>query len=314
MMTMHSEQIVLCIGIGNTLLSLFYLLFQWMILPAYWRSRGKKQCTDRTKAWITFVVMLLAPVVGPLFFGIGYVTNRLFFRKTVDLDDVIFSKMKVKSMHRANEDVERNIVPLEEALAVSDTSSLRTLMLNILKGDISDSLHSISEALNSDDSETAHYAASVLRDELNDFRFQVQKRYEEVQQGENVVKQGTELLGYMNDFLSQNIFSDMEQTSYVHMMEEIATMVLEKDAVAMQSQYYEWITLRLLDVKEYETCEKWCKRAILQYPEELSSYTCAMKLYFAMHDREKFFQIMDRLKASSVTIDRETLEMIRTFS
>lgn len=37
-------------------------------------------------------------------------------------------------------------------------------------------------ALNSEDSETSHYAASVLRDELNDFRSNVQKMYTQMQQ------------------------------------------------------------------------------------------------------------------------------------
>ena len=48
-------------------------------------------------------------------------------------------------------------------------------MLNVIRGDLQDSLESIALALNSSDSETSHYAASVLRDELNDFRVNVQK-------------------------------------------------------------------------------------------------------------------------------------------
>ena len=42
------------------------------------------------------------------------------------------------------------------------------------------SLRTISLALNGEDSETAHYAASVLRDELNNFRSTVQKLYVEI--------------------------------------------------------------------------------------------------------------------------------------
>ena len=51
-----------------------------------------------------------------------------------------------------------------------------------------------------------------------------------------------------------------------------------------------------------------------QYPDELASYTCRMKLYFAEQNREKFFETLETLKRSDVLIDNETLELIRIFS
>ena len=95
--------------------------------------------------------------------------------------------------------MERNMVSLEEALEVTDKKSLRTLMLNVIRGDYQNSLASINLALNSEDSETAHYAASILQDVLNDFRSKVQEKYllcqeENEEQVENCVK----LVEYMN--------------------------------------------------------------------------------------------------------------------
>nr|WP_304577199.1 hypothetical protein [uncultured Acetatifactor sp.] len=50
-----------------------------------------------------------------------------------------------------------------------------------------------------------------------------------------------------------------------------------------------------------------------QFQEELPSYTCRLKLYFARQDREVFFETLDALKKSNVIIDSETLELIRVF-
>lgn len=55
------------------------------------------------------------------------------------------------------------MAPLEESLAVSDKRNMRMLMLNVIRGDMQKSLESITMALNSEDSETSHYAASVLQ-------------------------------------------------------------------------------------------------------------------------------------------------------
>ena len=58
----------------------------------------------------------------------------------------------------------------------------------------------------------------------------------------------------------------------------------------------------------------WCERLAKQYPEELSAYTCRLKLYFIKGDKEHFFAVMDQLKKSDTIIDNETLELIRVFS
>ena len=58
-------------------------------------------------------------------------------------------------------------------IKISDKKNLRMLMLNIIRGDMEESLEVISMALDSEDSETSHYAASVLHDELNAFRSNV---------------------------------------------------------------------------------------------------------------------------------------------
>ena len=50
------------------------------------------------------------------------------FRQEVDLEDVIFSKERIKTHLKADEERERNMVPIEEALAVSDRKNLRMLV------------------------------------------------------------------------------------------------------------------------------------------------------------------------------------------
>ena len=60
--------------------------------------------------------------------------------------------------------------------------------------------------------------------------------------------------------------------------------------------------------------EKWCQRLVEQYPKELVSYTCRLKLYFTREDREAFLQTLQELRESDIMVDSETLELIRIFS
>ena len=258
--------------------------------------------------------MFLCPVVGPMFVLLSFILFKLFSSQGMDLSDVVFSKDRTENFLRPDEEMERNMVSLEEALEVTDKKSLRTLMLNVIRGDYQNSLSSINLALNSKDSETAHYAASILQDVLNNFRSQVQEKYllcqeENEQQVENCVN----LVEYMNPILEQKVLTDIEQKSMTDKMQEVLQKAWDLDKIRISSTVYEKVCQRLLEIKDYEKCTLWCDRAMEQYPRVLSSYTCQLKLYFSCGNKEKFFQVMQELRKLDITIDNETLELIRTF-
>ncbi len=288
----------------NLLIVILYLI--WNLLLRKKENKGSY--------WMRAIVMLLCPVVGIVFFALSQALYVLFFSEPVDLEDVIFSKERVRTFVHADEESERNMVPLEEAIAITDTEGLRKLMFNIVRGDISKTLSAISLALNSEDTETAHYAASVLQDELNEFRMTVQRQYKYITtEEENRLLYAGMLVDYMNKFLEQKVLTDIEQQSYVKMMDEVCDMIYHEEKERLGSTQYEAISLRLMEVEDYENCEKWCRRAIYEYPNTLSSYTCQLKLYFNSGQKERFFAVVEELKQSAIVIDSETLELLRVF-
>lgn len=303
----QADIIFLGILLLNTLGVIAYFIVVGFIL-----TKEKKK---RNGHFIRAIIMFLCPIVGPMFFLMEQLISHFFFKQDADLADVIFSKERVKTRKRADEDQEGNMVPIEEALAISDTSSVRTLMMNVVRGDVKNSLFSIALALNSEDTETSHYAAAVLRDELNDFRSRVQEMYKKIKDGD---KQAAEyacvLLEYMNGVLYQNVFLESEQKTFVDMMEDVADYLYQNNRDLIIPEYLEWMCVRLMGVKEYERMEVWCDRSSELYPNELFAYTCQLKLYFTIQNKERFFQVLDSLKKSDVVIDKETLELIRIFS
>lgn len=320
-MLTREEWIFLIVCILNLLVAVIYLLYGILIRATIHDKQEEevetidKRKENRRTYLIRFIVMVLCPVVGPMFFLISYLVYITIFRQSVDLEDVVFSKERVKTRLKADEERERDMVPLEEALAVSDKKSVRMLMLNVIRGNVKESLETIMMALDSEDSETSHYAASVLRDELNEFRADVQKLYSEIKDEEKDETECEEMLiDYMDMVLGQKIFDQMEQTRFVDMMNEAGDSLYEKNPLRLTPQRYEGICLKLLDLHKFEEVEKWCERLEEQYPDELAAYTCRLKLYFTRNNRDKFFEVLEKLKKSKVVIDKETLELIRIFS
>lgn len=298
---MANEMMVfLCVLVLNTLAVILYL---------WWGLNKKlKGCVPKA------VVMFLCPVVGGVFLLLSYLWYQLFFSQPVDLTDVVFSKERIKAVTHAEVERERNMVPLEEAIEITDEKELRNLMMNVVRGDIDKYLASISLALNSEDTEAAHYAASVLQDALNDFRMNVEKQRQLVLQGGEEQKLIAEdLIEYMNQVLEQRVFTDLEQHTYVEIMDDICEIYYNGQPGEMNNSQYEAISMRLLEISDYDKCKKWCERARYHYPNTLSTYTCQLKLYFTNGQKQRFFEVIEELKQSAVVIDNETLELIRVF-
>lgn len=313
----REEGIILGILVVNLILAVIYLLYGMFIGARAKKGDDENEevLKDDRRAYILrFIVLVLCPVVGFVYFFLALLLYQTVFRFGVNLEDVTFSKDRVDTQVKADEEQGRNIIPIEEALAVNDKKSLRTAMLSIIRGEVTGSLSSIAMALDSGDSETAHYAASVLSDKLNEFRIDVRRMYSQFQ--ENPAHSGCEeeLIDYMDSFLKQRAFTELEQNRYVRIMAEVAEALYQEDESRLTAEQYEGVCLRLMEAGEFESSEMWCLRLVEQHPEALCAYTCRLKLYFITKNREAFFQTLDSLKKTEVVIDSETLEMIRIFS
>ena len=296
--------------IVNLIVSLLYLLFGMIF-----------NRTSRKKVAMRSLIMLYAPGIGPLLFFISYLFYRLLFYRKVDLSDVVFSKEKSKELVRINEEKERDFVPVEEAIEVADKGELRELVLNMAQGDYSESLSAINMALNAEDTETSHYAASILQDAINDFRMLVRKENarindideEDESKREQLIFDIKKLFVYMNKVLEQRILSKLEQNGYTDILDRLLEKYYRLAGASITSEMYEAMALRLIETEKYDRARSWCERALWRYPNTLSSYTSLIKLYFSSGDRENFFKTMQELKESNIVIDRDTLELIRAF-
>ena len=313
------ERIFLIILFVNLIISLLYLLAGILIVTtrnAVEDESPAEALRDSKRTYfLRFLIMLLCPVVGPLFFFMGHLFYRLLFGTEANLADVIFSKERAHIHLKADEERERDIIPLEEAILVNEKKDLRMVMMNVVREDFRNNLSAITLALNSEDSETSHYAASILSSELSKFRTHVQKVYRQLQEedAEETVCEAV-LLDDMDAVLKQRVFSETEQRKFVGILEEAAQSFYNKAPGEFTLEWYVEVCLRTLELRMFETCEIWCGRLAEQFPEELAAYTCRLKLYFARQDREAFFETMEALKRSYVVIDSETLELIRIFS
>lgn len=293
------------------------LLVNLVVVAVYllWFLLFKPERDNRAQFIMQAVIMLLCPLVGPLFFLCAFLKARFVELGHRDLSDVEFSKRRHAVRLKADEERERNIVPVEEANILSDQEKKRANMLNILLGDTQENLAAIALALDSDDSEVAHYAASFLQSKLDAFRERVRQSKQMIQEqkdrGEPYQDAVLVLIRDMDQILKQQVLTRVEQLDYVGQMETLCQDLYDNDRDRLEVSCYSSLFSRLLELQAYDRAEVWGERFADQYPDQLQPYTLRMKLYFETEQTERFMQVLAKLRASNIEIDYQTLELIR---
>ena len=300
--------ILLIILLLNFLCALGYLL--WGLLK---RRKEEQERGHRGKYILVFLFLLACPVVGLAFLGLSQVVYILLSQKEVDMTDVSFDKSRVKVYVEADVEREINYAPMQEVLMVSDVARRRRLLLDVLKRDVRKSLGSIAIALDNPDSETSHYAASVIVDVLSEFRANVQNMFVELKEDPENTQLALLLMEYIHDVLNQKILSEGETRSYVYLLDEVGTMVFEENKEDLSGREYRWLMEHLTSVSDFQTGEKWAVRSMKYRDYQLDSYIGCLKLYYTYGDRDAFFRCMERLKTSGTVVNQEIMELIRIF-
>ena len=91
----------------NTLISVIYYLLNKFVF-----KKNKEQINEngekerKHSLELRLFIMIVVPIVGPVFFIASWIVFKVFFSEPVDLEDVVFSKDKVKFNVRAEEEKE----------------------------------------------------------------------------------------------------------------------------------------------------------------------------------------------------------------
>lgn len=268
---------------------------------------------EKTKGFLLLFFMILCPVIGPSFLLFSWCFKKILFKKDIDMEDLSFNREELDMIVGPDFNKEIDAVPVEEALIVSDNNNKRRVILDVLKEDYNNSLTVITDALESDDSETSHYVATVIADVKSNFKVTVQKMQENLKKYPDDVDIHCLLIDYIHSFLEKDVLSEIEEMTYIEQYVQLMGNLFFHNREAITSKMYKDIINYLLKIGNSSDALLWGQRATFECPDELDTYKGNLKLYYEIDDKGKFFEILKKMKESSVEFDNESLELIRFY-
>ncbi len=270
--------------------------------------------TDRPLIWIRFALFLLCPIAGFVyFFGSKWMKLHVFPGGDSNFltKSETFEKMTVTAPDEVSD---MNVVPLEEALIVSDKKDTRRLLLNVLKEGVDQSVSAVVLALSSEDSEASHYSASAIADVLSEFQDKFQKLTADIEQNPGRISAYTALIDYLLWFLPNGVLVDRELEMYINKAAEALNGLIELSPSSVNPKYFSDIVSLYISCNDLQNAKKWADEAEKICPETLEAYLSSMRADFALEDVDAFNNCLVRLKKSKIVIDKKTLDLIRTLS
>lgn len=294
------NNVLIYIGVSNIIIG-FIVLFVLI-----WKK-------EKTKGFLLFLFVLLCPVIAPGFLFISWCLRKLLYIKQIDLGNLSFHTDKLEMITGPEFEKEIDVVPVEEVLLISNNHNKRRVILDILKEDYNNSLTAITGALESEDSETSHYVATIITDVKSEFKATVQKMQESLNTYKDDVEICCLIIDYIDAFLKKNVLTEIEEMTYVDQYVKIMEKLYTGYKETITGKMYKNTICYLLKVKNVSKALIWGERAIVECPNDLEAYKGVLKLYFEIKDKNKFFDTLSKMKNSNVQFDHESMELVRFY-
>lgn len=204
-----------------------------------------------------------------------------------------------------------NVVPVEDAMAVSENVEKRALLLKQLKKDLTENYRVLLAAERDEDSESAHYAAVAKTEiyRLHQTRW-LECRRDYAKDPDDPEKFHT-ACQILSEMLSSGILSSREQSAYQKRLCDLVQKQLDAEEIEVLPSEYEEYLVALVELGRSEDAE----RLWGEYTDQLQSeaaYQSMLKMFYRMGERQKFEDLLNDLcRNRQVRLSPKGLERLR---
>ena len=204
---------------------------------------------------------------------------------------------------------ELDVVPVEDAMAISSNEEKRALLLEQLKKDLQSNYKVVLSAGSDGDSESAHYVAAAKMEVYRRKHAQLQSWKKKVKEEPGNAKILKRYLKELEEFIESELLAEREAQLYkVQYCEEFKKLEGMGENGLTKEEYGCYLTY-LVDLKQYEKAQTFWKNCNQSEKNE-TAYRKILQMYYEMRDEQKFYQCLDSLQTSGIKLSLEGRKLL----
>lgn len=255
--------------------------------------------------------MILCPVTALACYFFSYMQDMIFKKQEVDYANLSMDKTKKEFELGIDKETEMKMLPMEEVLTVSTTKDRREAMINLLKTDVSDRLGLIRKAVENEDPETAHYAASALTDIFGKFTGEVnhlQAAYDSDRSNREI---NEEYIDVVLRILGSGALFGVEEMTYLYIYTGLIENLMKHHPKAVNGEQCAMMVKALYKEGKSAEAERWAELSLEKWPDEEQSYLNILYIKYNLGKEEEFYKYLKELTGSGIALSRKGLDIVR---
>lgn len=257
-------------------------------------------------------MVLFLPALGYLLFLCLWLLDKFIKKEdavaTLSCEEYV-CKTKNKNIRAFDVNQELNLIPMEEALLFNSSLIKRKMILDLLKNDMGKYPGIIKIALNSEDSEASHYAATAVVE----LRKKITLTLQEGTKKYKISGRDKHLLIEYANVLRECLNSEMlDESNYKKVKETYRSLLKELlDTYELEQKYYiDKITYDIED-RDYLSAQFYSQKFMNKHPQREEPYLLFLKLYYLLREKSCFDAILKKLEDSSIVLTKEAWSIIK---
>lgn len=260
-----------------------------------------------------FVIVTFLPIIGwfmPSVWPKRFLKHDpLFFENYMQQQSNDISAHFSAVQTKVQRTKELDVVSIEEALLVSDFSTRRQVMIDVLKQDAMQYIDVLKTAVTNDDTETSHYAVTAVIEVKRDLTNLLQKLAVEFANSPHDMKIVTSYATVVKEYIRSGFLDAKSLRQYQAKYVELLDHMIEANCATEQT-YIDKIQMELT-LQNLADAEATAKQFKAQFPLSEESYLQTMSIYFIARAYDKFEQELAALMASPITLSHRALTTVR---
>lgn len=207
---------------------------------------------------------------------------------------------------------ELDVIPIEDALVVSEHHDRRQVMIDVLKQDAINYIEILQRAVSNEDTETSHYAVSAIMEVKRKLLLLLEDltvKYENDHTNSNIVFAYVEVLRKFlkSGFLDHRTMRKYQFT-YLSALQRLLNISEDEEWI-----YQEKIDMELL-LELYSDAEHTGRLYLEHFQDSENSYLSLLKVYFVTKSKIKLQSTLEQLKKAPVRLSNHAITMVRFWS
>ncbi|ATP40265.1 hypothetical protein CSE16_09530 [Solibacillus sp. R5-41] len=209
-------------------------------------------------------------------------------------------------------DRELAVVSIEEALIISDFTTRRRVMLDLLKQDAMKYLDILQTAVTNDDTETSHYAVTAVIEVKRELSLLLQKLSVEFSQNPQDQHVALTYVQVIREYLQSGFLDKQSTKNYRMTYIQVIQSIIENNK-ATEALFNEKIDMELT-LGELQAAEQTALLFKEHYPLSEKPYLQLLAIYCELKSASKFRSVLNNLKNAPITLTNEALVTVRYWS